>query len=74
MKECQQCWEMILIMRKLGVSTFCGWIGEHIWFSLVGSELETGVNNKEPDTDQTDCSRLTVTAEVVWFLGLVAGN
>ena len=45
-------------------------------FSLVGSDLETGVNDKEPDTygPNSDCSRLTVTAIVVWFLGLVASN
>ena len=67
---------MIVIVRKLEVSTFCSCIRKHIWFSLVGSELDAGANNKEPDIcgANSDCSGQIVTAVVVWILGLVPGN
>ena len=48
-------------------SIFC-----FLWLVLTWKR----VNDKEPDTygPNSDCSRLTVTAVVVWFLGLVASN
>ena len=52
---------MIVITRKLEVSTFCSCIKKHIWFSLVGFELDAGANNKEPDIcgPNSDCSGLS---------------